>query len=187
MELKNICKSYDGKPVLQNISILIEKGERVMISGVSGRGKTTLLRIMMGTEKPDSGEILDRYEKQSAVFQEDRLPDSFSVYACVKMTAPKGVTREEILKHLAEVGLNGEEDKRADRLSGGMRRRTAIVRAVLSDFEVLYLDEPFTGLDGETKKSVIEYINRYTKDKTLVLVSHSEEDAALIGARIIKI
>ena len=71
MELKNICKSFDGKQVLNDVSLVIPKGSRVLISGVSGRGKTTLLRIMMGLEKPDSGEIIGAFSKQAAVFQED--------------------------------------------------------------------------------------------------------------------
>lgn len=187
MELKNISKSFNGKTVLHDISLSVNAGERVMLRGVSGRGKTTLLRIMMGVEKPDSGEVLSRPEKQAAVFQEDRLPEAFSVYACVKACAPKSFTKEDIIKHFSEVGLGGEESKSANMLSGGMRRRTAIVRAVINDADILYLDEPFTGLDDATKKSVVEYINRHTEGKTIVLVSHDAEDAELMGARIIQL
>lgn len=187
MELKNICKSFNGKTVLHDISLSVNAGERVMLRGVSGRGKTTLLRIMMGVEKPDSGEVVSRPEKQAAVFQEDRLPEAFSVYACVKACAPKDLSREDIIMHLSEVGLGGEESKSANMLSGGMRRRTAIVRAVINDADVLYLDEPFTGLDDATKKSVVEYINRHTEGKTIVLVSHDAADAELMGARIIQL
>ena len=84
MELKNICKSFDGRQVLSDVSLVVPKGSRVLISGVSGRGKTTLLRIMMGLEKPDSGEITGAFSKQAAVFQEDRLQAEFTPVSCVK-------------------------------------------------------------------------------------------------------
>ena len=74
MELKNVCKSFGENDVLRDVSLVIPKGSRVLISAPSGRGKTTLLRIMMGLEKPDSGEIINRPRSQAAVFQEDRLP-----------------------------------------------------------------------------------------------------------------
>lgn len=187
MELKNICKSYDGKQVLRDISLVVPKGSRILISGVSGRGKTTLLRIMMGLTQPDSGEIICRFSKQAAVFQEDRLQAEFTPVTCVKMICGSRVTRQEICSHLDEVGLEGHTDKPAGKLSGGMRRRVAIVRAVMSDADVIYFDEPFTGLDCETKLRVIDYVNRYAADKTLVLVSHNAEDAQLLNAKIIRI
>ena len=187
MELKNICKSFDGRQVLSEISLVVPKGSRVLISGVSGRGKTTLLRIMMGLEKPDSGEITGAFSKQAAVFQEDRLQAEFTPVTCVKMTSGAHVTKQEIRAQLAEVGLEGHLDKPAGKLSGGMRRRVAIVRAVMSDADIIYFDEPFTGLDGETKLRVIDYINRHTSGRTLVFVSHAAEDAALLNAKEIRV
>ena len=187
MELKNICKSFDGRQVLSDVSLVVPKGSRVLISGVSGRGKTTLLRIMMGLEKPDSGEITGAFSKQAAVFQEDRLQAEFTPVTCVKMTSGAHVTKQEIRARLSEVGLEGHMDKPAGKLSGGMRRRVAIVRALMSDADIIYFDEPFTGLDAETKLRVIECINRHTSGKTLVFVSHAEEDAALLNAKEIRI
>lgn len=187
MELKSICKSFDGKTVLQNVSIEINKGETVLITGVSGRGKTTLLRIMTGLTQPDSGELLNTGKSIAAVFQEDRLPSEFTPYVCVKMTAPRSVSKETILSHLAEVGLADSIDKPVSQLSGGMRRRVAIVRAVVCCADTLYFDEPFTGLDRETKLKTIEYIKRHSQGKTLVFVSHDVEDETLLQARKIRI
>ena len=187
MELKNVCKSFDGKAVLQNVSIKIEKGETVLITGVSGRGKTTLLRIMMGLTPPDSGEVLNAPESIAAVFQEDRLPSEFTPYVCVKMTAPHGDSRENILSHLAEVGLADSVNKPVSQLSGGMRRRVAIARAVICNADTVIFDEPFTGLDRDTKLKTIEYIKRHTQGKTLVFVSHDAEDETLLQARKIRI
>ena len=86
MELKSICKSFGENEVLRDISMVIPKGSRVLITAPSGRGKTTLLRIMMALEAPDSGEIKNRPRRQAAVFQEDRLPEEFTPVNCVKMT-----------------------------------------------------------------------------------------------------
>ncbi len=187
MELKNICKSFGENEVLRDISLVIPKGSRVLISAPSGRGKTTLLRIMMGLEKPDSGEIINSPRSRAAVFQEDRLPDEFTPVNCVKMTAARGVTKENIRKHLGLVGLEGHLDKPVSQLSGGMRRRVAIVRAVMSGADTVYFDEPFTGLDEDTKKRVIDYILTDCEGRTLIFVSHCPDDAALLNAKEIRI
>lgn len=188
MELRGICKAFGDNKVLENISLEINSGERVLISAPSGRGKTTLLRIMMGLEKPDSGFVSPPAARQAAVFQEDRLPEAFTPMVCVKMTCPKSTDRALIREHLAELGLEGHEDKPADRLSGGMRRRVAIVRAVLSGADTIYFDEPFTGLDEDTKRLTADYILRHCRGKTLVFVSHCADDAELLGiTKIIRI
>lgn len=187
MEVKNVCKSYNGEKVLNNVSLYIGDGETALISGVSGIGKTTLLRIMMGLEKADSGEIIGVPGKIAAVFQEDRLPEKFIPVACVKMTAPKAVSKKMIYSHLREVGLGEHLDKPVSKLSGGMRRRVAIVRAIICDADVIFLDEPFNGLDRETKLNTIAYIKKHTLGKTLIAVSHNAEDAQLLGAKEIRI
>ena len=183
MELKNIRKAFDGKQVLSDISIVVPKGSRVLISGVSGRGKTTLLRIMLGLIKPDSGEVIGAFSKQAAVFQQAE----FTPVTCVKMVCAPHVSRQEICAQLGEVGLAEHIDKPTGKLSGGQRRRVAIVRAVMSDADAIFSDEPFTGLDGKTKLTVIDYINRHTNGKTLVFVSHAAEDAELLKAKEIRI
>ncbi len=187
MELGNICKSFGGNEVLRDISIDIPTGGRLLITAPSGRGKTTLLRIMMGLEKPDSGEVKDRPRSQAAVFQEDRLPEEFTAVNCVKMTAGHGVTKDEIRTHLACVGLEGHCNKPVSQLSGGMRRRVAIVRAMLSRADTVYFDEPFTGLDEDTKKRVIEYISDNCADRTLIFVSHCPDDAILLNAKLLRL
>lgn len=187
MELKSIYKSFGENEVLHDINIVIPKSGRVLISAPSGSGKTTLLRIVMGLEKPDSGEIINRPRHQAAVFQEDRLPEEFTPVNCVKMTAAHGVTKDSIRRHLAMVGLEGHCDKPVSQLSGGMCRRVAIVRAVLSGADTVYFDEPFTGLDGDTKMQVIKYILTNCEGRTLIFVSHCPDDAGLLNAKEIRI
>lgn len=182
MKLENIRKSYGENKVFDLLSLDIPDGETTVISGVSGRGKTTLLYLLMGLTAPDSGSISGVPERLAAVFQEDRLPSEFTPTVCALMTADKSVTREQARKHLCELGLSEHLDKPVRELSGGMRRRTAIARAILARSDALFLDEPFTGLDADTKLHTIKYIKMYTAGKTLVVVSHSPEDAKLLNA-----
>lgn len=183
MKTEELCKSFGEQLVLDKISVEMPDGEVTVIFGASGRGKTTLLRLLMGLETPDAGRICGVPKHIAAVFQEDRLPMDFTPQVCVKMTAAPGVTGKTICAHLREVGLADCLDKPVRELSGGMRRRVAIVRAVLARSDALFLDEPFTGLDADTKHTVIGYIKKYTAGKTLVVVSHSPEDAGLLDAK----
>lgn len=187
MKLQNVSKGFGEKSVLEDISLDIKQGETVLISGVSGRGKTTLLRIMMGLLKPDSGTVSDMPKSVAAVFQEDRLPEEFTPYVCVKMTAPRGISKQSVSEHLSQVGIADSIDKPVSQLSGGMRRRVSIVRAVTANADTLFFDEPFTGLDRETKREVIDYISRHCQGKTLIFVSHDPEDESLLNARKIRI
>ena len=111
----------------------------------------------------------------------------FTPVTCVKMVCAPHVSRQEICAQLGEVGLAEHIDKPTGKLSGGQRRRVAIVRAVMSDADAIFFDEPFTGFDGKTKLTVIDYINRHTNGKTLVFVSHAAEDAELLKAKEIRI
>ena len=161
--------------------------DNTLIISPPGGGKTTLLRIMMDLEAPDSGEIKNRPRRQAAVFQEDRLPEEFTPVNCVKMTCAHGVTKELIRENLAAVGLEGHCDKPVSQLSGGIRRRVAIVRAAMSGADTVYFDEPFTGLDNATKKLVIDYILNNCEGRTLVFVSHCPDDAKLLNAKELRI
>jgi NitT/TauT family transport system ATP-binding protein len=172
--------------------------------GKSGCGKTTLLRIIMGLEKPDAGTIKFNYVDMStgitdkaddepiktiigAVFQEDRLCEAFDAVKNAWITADrKKYTTADVRQHLLDVGLTEDDiHKPVKELSGGMKRRTAIVRAILANSELLIMDEPFTGIDDKTYESVIEYIKRNTQDKTVLLVTHRREDAKQLNADVI--
>ena len=125
-------------------------------------------------------------QRISAVFQEDRLPPEFSVYNCIRYVLPRSVKPQRIYDSLSALSLAGDADKPAKELSGGMRRRVAIIRAMLYPSDAVFLDEPFTGLDRETKLKAASYILENAKGRTIVAVSHSDEDAELLRAIQIK-
>ena len=182
MEVKNLCKAYGDRPVLENVSFTVGVGVTALW-GPSGVGKTTLLRILLGLEKPDSGELMGTAVRWSAVFQEDRLLDFMTPVDNIRLPEPK-LERAVILREMAAMGLTGCENQPVRELSGGMRRRVAILRALLCGADVIALDEPFKGLDAETRQQAAAYILRHRDGAAVVCVTHDREDAAALGAEI---
>ena len=180
--LEHVNKAFNGKPVLRDFSAVVPAGKITCIMGPSGAGTTTLLRILMGLEMADSGTIkgLERIKK-SAVFQEDRLCEFLTSCANIRLTNPK-VSESDVFLAMEGVGLGGSENQACSELSGGMRRRVALLRALMADYDVLFLDEPFKGLDEETKRLVISDTMARCAGKTVLLVTHAPEEAADIGA-----
>jgi len=187
ININNISKSFGEKRVLRDFSANIHKGKINCIMGPSGCGKTTLLNILMGFLEPDSGTVTGVPEKKSAVFQEDRLVESFSAVSNVRMVCGKDVSVDTVKQHLVLIGI---EEKSmhvpVSQLSGGMKRRVAIVRAILADSEIIFMDEPFKGLDTGTKHTVIEYVKSNTTGKTVVVVTHYAEEVQMLEGSLIR-
>ena len=172
--------------MLDNISMSFLAGAITCIMGASGVGKTTLAYILMGLLEPDSGEITGLLEKKvSAVFQEDRLIEHWDAIKNIMLVCNRDVTKEKVEHHLSEIGLTEYEGKPVKALSGGMRRRVAIVRALLSEYDLLIMDEPFKGLDEELKKHAITYVRENTKKKTLIVITHDRDEVERLQARLI--
>lgn len=183
LSIKNISFSYGEKQVFKDFSLSISQGDRVCLFGESGCGKTTLLRLILGLERPQKGSINKKDGLRfSAVFQENRLLPFDTVYDNITLIGADKSTAEHQLNAL---GLEGIGDKYPSELSGGMKRRAAIARALSADYDVLILDEPFAGLDSENIISAAKHINETTKDKTIILVTHSEEEAKLLDAEFV--
>lgn len=181
MKIQHLCKSFDGKVVLDHVSLTLESGGTACLMAPSGRGKTTLLRCIAGLEAPDSGQIADLPERIAYVFQEDRLCDGFSAVDNIRLVTGKALGEGEIRRHLEELGLAGSLDQPVRELSGGMRRRVVISRAVCFGADLLLLDEPFKGLDDEARQQTADYILRHRGAAAILCVTHDREDAAALG------
>lgn len=186
MIASDISKAFGGNRVLDGFSHVFRGGSVTAVTGPSGCGKSTLLAVLMGILPPDSGSVT-RPERISAVFQENRLCENLTASANIRLVTGKRYSRGEIAAELAAIGLAGCENKPARELSGGMKRRAALLRALLAEYDALFLDEPFKGLDAETKRSVMEYCKRKTSGKTVVLVTHDPEERDLIANEEIRL
>lgn len=173
--------------VLNEFSHEFAEGKTTAILGASGCGKSTLLNILMGLLEADSGEVKRESDRISAVFQENRLCENLTVSANIRLVTGKRFTKSEIASELSAVGLSGCSEKAVRTLSGGMKRRTALIRALLAEYDILFLDEPFKGLDSDTKSAVIAYTKAKTAGKTVVLVTHDMSECEQLADEIIRL
>ena len=181
IRLDRVSFFYGEKQMMHDFSLSIEKENVLCLFGESGCGKTTVLRLLLGLEKPDSGNIYGIGKwKAAAVFQEDRLLPFWSLQKNIALTATDVGAAEENMKAL---GLLEVKDKAISSLSGGMKRRAAIARALSAAFDYLILDEPFTGLDDENIRRAAAHIRAVAKDRPIVMVTHSESEIAYMGAK----
>ena len=188
IQITNLNKAYGEHQVLENFCAEIPEGKTTCVMAASGKGKTTLLRILMGLEKPDGGEITGLENKRiSAVFQEDRLCESFSPIENVSMCAGRSIKTPRIKWELARLLPEECLNRPVSTLSGGMKRRVAVARALLIPSHILLMDEPFTGMDDELKRNVISYIREKQDGRLLILSTHQEEDVELIGGELVRL
>ena len=231
-----VCFAYGEKSIFRDFSHRFESGSATCVTGASGRGKTTLLRLAAGLISPDSGSIsfsvtncrrvlsepadpqnsgfanslpstncrrvlsepadlqnsgfANAYtsEKKSAVFQNDRLFEGMTAEKNILLAARRGFSRADAFDLAAALGISAEDLHLPVRmLSGGMRRRIAIARALAAEYALLLLDEPFTGLDEANHRRAAALIRRQSAGKTLICATHNEADAALLGAELLRL
>lgn len=188
IECRELAKSFDDQLVFSHLNMHIEEGERICLMAPSGSGKTTLLRILLGFESYDSGTLINPHTSSMAVvFQEDRLCDALSAVDNVALVCKPGVSRRSLRAMLCEVLPNEVLDKQVAYLSGGQRRRVALVRAFACDAHLLVLDEPFSGLDSETRSEVAQFMLRHQNNATLLVSTHGEHDHVSLHARVIRL
>ena len=200
LELKHIQKSFGGIPVLRDISIQIEAGEIVSILGPSGCGKTTLLNLILGIIKPDSGEILYDGEDLTGVSMEKRgFNIVFQDYALFpNLNVSKNITyglknrpdissREEVDDLIELLGLREHLDKNIEQLSGGQKQRVALARTLVMKPKILLLDEPLSALDGVIKESIKDRIKTIAREYNLttIIVTHDPEEALTLSDRVL--
>ncbi|MCH5274757.1 MAG: ATP-binding cassette domain-containing protein [Lachnospiraceae bacterium] len=191
--LQNICKSYQETAVLNHVDMELQKGGIYCLMAPSGTGKTTLLYILAGLTGADEGRILigqkkpvqenaEEHLQVSMVFQEDRLLENVSAIQNVELVCADSGKAALILEKL----LPGEDIKQpVKNLSGGMRRRVCIARALAAESDILLLDEPFNGLDEQNRNRAIEVILEYRNHRMLLMATHDKEDAGKIGGEIL--
>ena len=207
IRLANVCKVYDGKYALRDINLNIKKGETLAVIGGSGSGKSTLLQLLVGLIRPDSGEIyiggqettkltekeLDKVRlNMGMVFQYSALFDSMTVGENVAfgLREHKHLPEAEIQRIIREkldlVGLPGVENKLPGELSGGMKKRVGLARAIAIEPEIIFYDEPSSGLDPIMTEKIDELISHTQQalKVTSVVVTHDMASACRIADRI---
>nr|WP_245250326.1 ATP-binding cassette domain-containing protein [Thermococcus stetteri] len=181
--VKNLRKSF-GEPILGGISLEVRKGEVVGIVGPNGTGKSTLVKIIAGVEKPDSGEVILK-GTLAVAYQEDYLLPWKRVRdnVCLPLKfRGKECSPEELAERL---GLRPYLDLYPKEVSGGNRRKAAILRAILMDADVTVLDEPFTGLDTASIKALLALVSELKgKGKAFLIVSHQLDELFRIADRV---
>lgn len=186
--VRDVTKSFQGRNVLERVNLTFEEGRTYCLMGPSGSGKTTLLRILLGLERADSGTIEGtRGKRFGMVFQEDRLCESYTALDNVMMTAGGRVSISEAKRQLCRLLPEESVTRPVRTLSGGMKRRTAVCRALLAPWDILLMDEPFTGLDEDMRRQAAGYVREKAAGKLVIVSTHQEEDAEALGAEIVRL
>lgn len=183
MKINNLNKHFGDKEIFKNSSFEFEDGKVTYILGESGVGKTTLLRIIAGLDKDYTGEIVEGKERISYVFQEPRLFPALSVAENISIVNENSpYTIDEVLEL---VEMAPEKNSLPDTLSGGMKMRVALARAIYNDADLFVMDEPFSALNDELKERILPKIFTCLKSKCVIIVSHNVEEAKTYADTII--
>lgn len=175
VRLRGVSKSFEGKKVLEGQDLVLEPGGVYGLMAPSGAGKTTLLRILMGLEETDGGEITGTDKLWvTAAFQENRL--------CPELTARENAALAGGRPRLEQILPAEDLEKKAGELSGGMKRRVAVARAMAASGDLVILDEPFAGLDEATKEQTAAYVSAMRRGRTLLFTTHNKKDLTALGA-----
>ena len=199
IEAQNITKTLTGRPILNGVSFEVEEGEIFALLGPNGAGKTTTLKILLGLLKPTSGQALvfgkplgdndDLRRRVEVLLEHDGLYESLSAYENLNYYAQiyhLSDSQAKIMTLLDDVGLSDRRESRVSELSKGMKRRLALARSIIHDPDVLFYDEPSSGLDPEAQKMVRDLILYLAQEKgrTIFLNSHDLDEVQRVCSKI---
>ncbi len=186
--VKGLKKCYGPHCVFDGLDMIFDEGQIHCLLAPSGAGKTTLFNIMSGLEKADEGQIYGTAGKKVAyVFQEDRLIEWKTVEENIRFVVEDEADKEgRVEEMLRSVKLNGYENHYPKELSGGMRQRVSLARAFVYRPDILFMDEPFKGLDRILKEDIIQDFNRYFSDRsvTVIMTTHDISEAVAVADQI---
>ncbi len=193
VSINNLGKKYDDEWVIRNLNLDISENEIVSILGPSGCGKTTLLNIISGLIEYDEGEVVrDKNKKLSYLFQEPRLLEWKTVFENVEFVVKNKIQnskerKEKVEEYLEQVGMIEYKNYYPNKISGGMKQRTALARAFVFPSQILLMDEPFKSLDLQLRFNLIKYFKKLwqKENKTVVFVTHDIQSSIQIGDRIV--
>ena len=187
LEISHLTKLFGEKTLFEDLNLTLTAP--AVLWAPSGWGKTTLLRILMGLEMPTSG-MVQGVGKVSAVFQEDRLCPQLTAVENVVLVLPGPMDqyKKQIEKDFQQLGLDSAAlSLPARKLSGGQKRRAALLRALWAESDTLLLDEPFTGMDPETMKKAAALLKARCQDRNVLLATHDREAIEALGWEVIEL
>lgn len=179
VKLQDISKKYGDNTLFSDLSLLVRPGEKIGIMAPSGFGKSTIFRIILGLEEADNGEVKTN-GRISAVFQEPLLCEKTDIITNMKIT---GALQEDTAYFLQKLMPDTKINNNVETFSLGMKRRCSIIRALLRECDLLVMDEPFASIDEDNRIKAAEVIRERTKEKAIIIFTHSEEDIRLVGAK----
>ena len=187
LEIRELSKRFGEKTLFADLSLTVDRP--MILWASSGWGKTTLLRILMGLEMPSSGTV-SGIGRVGAVFQEDRLCPQLTAVQNVELVLEntKSDYKQQIVRDLQRLGLDEAAlDLPVRKLSGGQKRRAALLRAVWAESDTLLLDEPFTGMDPETMKKAASLLKERCQRKPVLLATHDREAIEELGWPVLRL
>lgn len=189
LEVKKVSKAYNGRHVIDDLNLTLEIGEKIAVFAPSGAGKTTLVKMLAGLELPDAGTIEFAHQRPAIQFQEPRLFSFLNVMENILVpfeAVRKKPTRHELIQlqtWLQVTGLDEFTKHYPYQLSGGMKQKAALIRAVMANPTFLLLDEPFQSIEIESKQEILAHFRRNYSDSTVLLITHSPREVLLLANR----
>ena len=188
VRIEGLRKSFGDLDVLHGVTFTLIAGGVYCLMAPSGSGKTTLFKVLLGLDAADAGVVTGIVPGQiAAMFQEERLCEALTPVENVLLVCPRGTRRARVRLLLSRILPEDSLDRPVSQLSGGMRRRVSLARAVAYPSRMLLLDETFTGLDAVTKGRVIDFLLSERRGRTMLVSTHAEGDVALLGGEKIEL